>query len=237
LNRLRPLRKHRRRVRSPPRPSPRAIRVAAVSSRVVVPRRRPHHVQPHPPACLRRLRRGHLRRPRARLRPVQRLLRPRRPRDPLVPFRHPVVRFPRPPRRVLCRHQVVRFRHRPVACVPVRPAPDRVAQVHVPAAPARVAPVVPAVPVARVLVVQVARAVPVVRARVVPVVRPWVARAPVALAARVRVAPVVRVPAVPAVPVVPVGRAATVRTASVVRRARSRAPVAVATWKSCNRSS
>lgn len=69
---------------------------------------------------------------------------------------------------------------------------------------------------------------------VVLVARPWVARVPVALVGLVQVAG----PEVPVDPVarVPVVREATVRMVSVVHRARSRVPVDVGTWMSCNRS-
>lgn len=69
---------------------------------------------------------------------------------------------------------------------------------------------------------------------VVPVARPWVARVPVGLVGLVQAAD----PEVPVDPVVrvPVVREATVRMVSVAHRARSRVPVDVGTWMSCNRS-
>ncbi len=108
-----------------------------------------------------------------------------------------------------------------------------VARVHVLAVPVvPVAPVVRAGLVVRERVVLVVPVVP-VHVRVVPVVRRWEVRVPVALAARVQVAPVAPVLVVPVVREAPV---ATGRMASAVHRARSRARVVVATWKSCNRS-
>lgn len=112
--------------------------------------------------------------------------------------------------------------------VPVVLAHARAAPVHAQAA--QVVPADPAlVPADPALVPVVPVLVPVVR-----VARPWVDRVPVDLVGRVRAVD----PAVPVDPVdrVPVVREATVRMVSVVHRARSRVPVDVGTWMSCNRS-
>lgn len=130
---------------------------------------------------------------------------------------------------------VVRFRRRPAACVLVVPARARVVRVLVPVDRVQVDPADPVGPAARVLVVPVRVPVAQVRAPAVPVVRRWVDRAPVDLAALAQAA----APAVLEVRVVhaPAGPVATVQTANVERRARSRAPVDAGTWMSCNRSS
>ena len=134
-----------------------------------------------------------------------------------------------------------------MVCVQALPALVRVAlalvrvdPVRVPAALASVL----AVPADRVLVdpalVRVVLAhvlaAPVDRVPAAPAARPWVVRAPVVSVARVRVDPVVAPVDPEHVLVAPVA-VATVRTASVAHRARSRVHVVVATWKSCNRSS
>ena len=99
-------------------------------------------------------------------------------------------------------------------------------------------PVAPEVPAAHVLVVPaLVLVVPAVRARVDPVVLRWVAHVRAALVAHVRVVLVVPAQVDPVALVVPVVPVATDRTASAVRRARSRAHAAVVTWKSCNHSS